>query len=97
MALDSCHPCPHIPHVSALPHTPSHLPFRVRVYHVITHAPPGWQQGSGFITLDMMKERLFPAGPDSLALMCGPPGLLNHVCLPGFKAMGYEESRMVVF
>ena len=45
----------------------------------------------------MMKERLFPAAPDTLGLMCGPPGLISHVCLPGYAEMGYAEDTLVQF
>jgi hypothetical protein len=33
----------------------------------------------------------------SLALMCGPPGMLEHVVVPGLTAMGYTAEQMVVF
>ena len=54
-----------------------------RVYHVLSKAPEGWTQGQGRVTDDMMREHFFPAGEDSLGLMCGPPGLLNFVGNPG--------------
>lgn len=72
-------------------------PDRLRVYYVLSKAPEGWQQGSGYITHDLMKERLFAAASDTLGLMCGPPGLLEHVAVPGFQAMGYAKDTLVQF
>ncbi|KAG1677417.1 hypothetical protein FOA52_001872 [Chlamydomonas sp. UWO 241] len=72
-------------------------PDRLKVYYVLSQAHAGWEGGSGYVTLDMMKERLFPAQPDTLALMCGPPGLLDNVCVPFFEAMGYTKETRVLF
>jgi hypothetical protein len=33
----------------------------------------------------------------SLALMCGPPAMLERVVVPGLAAMGYKPEQMVVF
>lgn len=39
------------------------------------------------------------AGPDavSLALMCGPPGMLENVVVPSLTALGFGPGQMVVF
>jgi NAD(P)H-flavin reductase len=71
-----------------------------------------WTYSKGFITPDMMAQHLLPPQPlvlpsssgqqqqqqgGSLALMCGPPGMLEHVVVPGLSAMGYTAQQMVVF
>jgi hypothetical protein len=33
----------------------------------------------------------------SLALMCGPPGMLENVVVPSLAALGYRPEQMVVF
>lgn len=75
----------------------SRHPERFRVHYVLSSPPEGWTQGVGRMTCEMMRERLFPAGEDTLGLMCGPPGLLDNVCVPGLEAMGYAKERMVLF
>nr|AAT72293.1 nitrate reductase [Dunaliella viridis] len=72
-------------------------PERFKVYHVLSKAPEGWPQGKGYVTEHMMRERFFPPGEDSLALMCGPPGLISLVGGPGFEKMGYSKERTVSF
>ncbi len=61
--------------------------------------PPSedWSGGVGYVTAELMQEKLFPAGPETLGLMCGPPGLLDNVCVPGFEKMGYKKDTMVLF
>lgn len=72
-------------------------PDRVRIYYVLSSPPEGWTQGRGRMTIEMMKEHLFPAGEGTLGLMCGPPGLLDNVCVPGLEAMGYPKESIVLF
>lgn len=33
----------------------------------------------------------------SLALMCGPPGMLENVVVPSLTALGFRSEQMVVF
>lgn len=69
-----------------------------------------WTYSKGYITHDMMAQHLLPPQPvgpavvagqqqqaGSLALMCGPPGMLEHVVVPGLTAMGYSPEQMVLF
>lgn len=68
-----------------------------------------WTYSKGYITHDMMAQHLLPPQPvgptvvdglqqaGSLALMCGPPGMLEHVVVPGLTAMGYSAEQMVLF
>ena len=75
----------------------SEHPDRLKVYYVLGSPPEGWTQGKGHMTKDMMREHLFSAGEETLGLMCGPPGLLDNVCVPGLEAMGYAKDKMVLF
>lgn len=72
-------------------------PGRLKVYYVLSQASEDWKQGRGYITKDMMKERLFPADSETLGLLCGPPGLLDNVCVPGLEEMGYSKETIVLF
>ena len=68
-----------------------------QIWYVVSKASKAWAGGRGRITQELMTERLFPAGPGTLGLMCGPPGLLDNVCVPGLEAMGYKKEQMVLF
>ena len=57
-----------------------------------------WVYSQGFITVDMMAQHLLPAGEGSLALMCGPPVMLEQVVMPGLAQLGFKaDTQMVVF
>jgi hypothetical protein len=46
----------------------------------------------------MFREHLWPSsGEADLALMCGPPGMIEHACVPFFTAMGYAKEQQVLF
>ena len=64
-----------------------------RIYHVLGSPPEGWQQGSGRIDKDMIKQQLSPAaGDDCKVLVCGPDGMMKamkgHLIDLGFKKPG---------
>lgn len=67
-------------------------PDRFHVRYVLEHPPAGWTGSSGRVTLDHMAQHLLPPGPSSLALMCGPPPMLELAVLPGLQALGYKNS-----
>lgn len=72
-------------------------PERLKLYFVLASPPEGWTQGRSMVTTELMAERLFPPGPETLGLMCGPSGLMEQVCIPGYRAMGYSSDVVVRF
>ena len=56
-----------------------------------------WPYSTGRISDALIEEHLFPAGPDTVAGICGPPGLVNFAALPGLKKLGYHEEQCIVF
>lgn len=70
---------------------------RFKLYYTLDFPPANWQQKTGFITADMIKECLPPPSPDSLILMCGPPPMIEFACKKNLEALGYGKDRMVAF
>jgi len=56
-------------------------PDQFQVHYVLDQPPEGWTGGSGYISKDMLAERLPPPSLGGLAkvLICGPPGMVEHV------------------
>lgn len=52
---------------------------------------------AGRVSTGMMAQHLLPAGPASLALMCGPVGMLEGAVIPGLAELGFNREAMVVF
>jgi cytochrome-b5 reductase len=51
-------------------------PKNFKVYYMLDNPPAGWASGSGFVTQDIMAERLPEPAPDSKIMLCGPPGMV---------------------
>ena len=56
-----------------------------------------WPYSTGRISDELIAEHLFPAGSNTIAGICGPPGLVNFAALPGLKKLGYSEEQCIVF
>lgn len=66
-----------------------------KVYYVLNNPPPsGWNGGVGFVTPDMMKERLPAPGPDMKLLMCGPPPMISAM-KKAAESLGFDKARPV--
>eukprot|EP00741_Cyanophora_paradoxa_P015691 tig00020904_g15148.t1 len=72
---------------------------RVRVWYTLDAAPPGgaWPYSVGFVSEATVREHLPGAGEEALALMCGPPPMLEHAAGPALLAAGYSRDRIVAF
>ncbi len=53
----------------------------------------GWKYSSGFVNADMIAERLFAPGADSLVLMCGPPPMMQFACDPALDKLGFPAAN----
>mmetsp|Transcript_30238 Transcript_30238/g.78184 ORF Transcript_30238/g.78184 Transcript_30238/m.78184 type:complete len:834 (-) Transcript_30238:53-2554(-) len=69
------------------------------VWYTLDKAPEGWKYSQGFISEEMLRAQVHPAGTadDTLCLMCGPPPMLNFACIPNLKKMGYTDEQLVTF
>ena len=56
-----------------------------------------WKGYVGFVDNAMVKASLFPAGPDGMCLMCGPPVMLEKACYPALHSMGYTDADIFCF
>jgi len=65
-----------------------------KVYYVLNNPPTGWTGGVGFVTPDMIKERLPAPGPDMKLLMCGPPPMVSAM-KKAVESLGYQKPRPV--
>ena len=59
-------------------------------YYILENAPDGWDMGVGYITRELLNEKLFQPGDDSLVFLCGPPmmqiNLKKYIVEMGYKA-----------
>ncbi|CAO3656551.1 unnamed protein product [Mucor hiemalis] len=70
-------------------------PEQFEVYHVLNEAPDeSWTQGIGFITKQILEERLPKPSNDIKICVCGPPPLVKAVT-NATTEMGFQAPRTV--
>lgn len=52
-------------------------PTRFKIYYVLNNPPAGWTGGVGFVTKEMIQERLPESSSACKVLMCGPPPMIT--------------------
>lgn len=67
-------------------------PKNLKIWYMLDHPPQKWEYGKGFVTSQIMAERLPGPSPDTKVMLCGPPGMVNAskkaLCSLGFEAPG---------
>lgn len=56
-----------------------------------------WKYSVGYVNEHMMREHLFDPTDATIALVCGPPVMLQRACLPELMRFGYSESNIFEF
>ncbi|EXJ82678.1 NADH-cytochrome b5 reductase 1 [Capronia epimyces CBS 606.96] len=64
------------------------------VHYVLNNPPEKWDGGVGFVTADMIKEKLPAPGPDVKILVCGPPPMVSAI-KKATEGLGYQKARPV--
>eukprot|EP00268_Persea_americana_P059286 TRINITY_DN7256_c1_g1_i8.p1 TRINITY_DN7256_c1_g1~~TRINITY_DN7256_c1_g1_i8.p1 ORF type:complete len:425 (+),score=90.04 TRINITY_DN7256_c1_g1_i8:509-1783(+) len=63
----------------------------VKVWYVVSEAKrEGWEYSTGRITERILKEHTPEGSTDTLALLCGPPAMIQSTVLPNLEKMGYD-------
>ncbi|KAJ3694197.1 hypothetical protein LUZ60_009677 [Juncus effusus] len=63
-----------------------------KVFYTVDNPTKNWKGGAGYVSKDMALKGLPGPGPDSLILVCGPPGMMNHVS--GGKAKDWSQGEV---
>ncbi|KAL2102957.1 hypothetical protein ACEWY4_002125 [Coilia grayii] len=72
-------------------------PYRFKLWYTVDRAPDGWEYSQGFISEEMVRERLPPPSADTLILMCGPPPMIQFACNPNLDKVGHSSARRFTF
>jgi len=49
----------------------------LKIWYMLDHPPQEWPYGTGFVTAQVMSERLPSSATDTRIMLCGPPGMVN--------------------
>lgn len=63
-----------------------------KVFYTVDKPSTDWRGGVGFVSKDMVLKGLPGPAEDSLILVCGPPGMMNHIS--GDKAKDRSQGEL---
>ncbi len=66
------------------------------LYLTIDRPTESWTRGTGYLNADVFKKQLHAAGPDTLALLCGPPPMVNAM-VNHLKSIGYTDDMIFLY
>ncbi|KAL2339838.1 hypothetical protein Fmac_007778 [Flemingia macrophylla] len=72
---------------------------RFKVWYVVQESlREEWEYSVGFITESILREHVPHASPDTLALTCGPPPMIQFAVQPNLEKLGYDiQNNLLVF
>lgn len=65
-------------------------PKNFEVYYMLDQPPADWKYGSGYVTKELMAEKLPAASADTKIMLCGPPGMVN-ASKKSLVSLGFEQ------
>lgn len=60
---------------------------QMKVTHVLSRPSEEWEGAKGYVNGDIIKQSLFPPGEGSVALLCGPPAMIQKAALPALRGL----------
>ncbi|CAI6013872.1 unnamed protein product [Clonostachys chloroleuca] len=69
-------------------------PRNFKLWFMLDKPPESWDYGKGYLTREVMSERLPSAAPDSKIMLCGPPGLVA-ASKRALVSLGFQEPGAV--
>jgi cytochrome-b5 reductase len=64
-------------------------------HHVLEQPPAGWTEGTGRITVDVLRRHLPPPDPETCIFLCGPPPMVDALEAT-LKELGYPEQSIIL-
>ncbi|GAB1214071.1 hypothetical protein ATERTT37_003229 [Aspergillus terreus] len=68
-------------------------PDQFEITHVLSHADDSWTGEKGYVNKDILRRYGFPPEEKSIALLCGPPAMIQKAVLPVLLEWGYDEDK----
>lgn len=69
-------------------------PTQFSVHYVLNNAPESWTGSTGYITKDLIKEKLPYPSDISKILICGPPPMVKAMSV-ACEELGFPKSRAI--
>ncbi|XP_061628464.1 NADH-cytochrome b5 reductase 2 [Phyllopteryx taeniolatus] len=72
-------------------------PDKLKLWFTLDKPTEGWKYSSGFVTSTMIKAHLPAPSSDVLVVLCGPPPMIQHACLPNLDKLGYKTEHIFAY
>ncbi|KAF3491130.1 nitrate reductase [Arthroderma uncinatum] len=66
---------------------------RFEIVHVLSNPSDDWQGPKGHVNEEIIRKHAFEPGKKNVALLCGPPAMIQKAVLPALTNWGYEEDE----
>ncbi|UXI19236.1 hypothetical protein NH340_JMT05179 [Sarcoptes scabiei] len=70
---------------------------RFKLWYTLDRPGEGWNYSTGFINDEMISKHLPEPGKDTLILMCGPPPMIKHACMPNLDKLGHLKQNCFAY
>ncbi|KAF4263910.1 hypothetical protein KXW98_007982 [Aspergillus fumigatus] len=64
-----------------------------QITYVLSHPAEDWTGEKGHVNEKILHKYAFEPGEKSVALLCGPPAMIQKAVLPVLKKWGYDEDK----
>lgn len=64
-------------------------------YHILEQPPPGWPEGTGRVTIDILRQHLPAPSPETRVFLCGPPPMVDALETT-LRDLGYPEQAIIL-
>lgn len=72
-------------------------PERFHLWYTLDRPSDDWQYSTGFINDEMISKHFPPPSNDTIILMCGPPPMIKHACIPNLDKLGYSAEHRFAY
>lgn len=68
-------------------------PDQFQITHVLSHPSDDWKGETGHVSKEILEKYAFGPEKGVVALLCGPPTMIQKAVLPALQEMGYKEDE----
>lgn len=68
-----------------------------RLWYNLTSPPENWSYSGGHIDQGIIDEHCYPAGVNTVNLLCGPDAMIQDACIPALMALGHTDENILTF
>lgn len=68
-------------------------PAQFQITYVLSHPGEGWTGEKGHVTKEHLEQYIFGPEEGNVALLCGPPTMIQKAVLPSLREIGYKEDQ----